>query len=102
MNPTTRVDAPTNARGVTADRLELALARLGECTAALNKRTGSSSDLLERVRRLRDASERVTNLSILLARSRGLDWLRISDLVNLPAHALEQRMRRLQFDQVTP
>jgi len=102
MKPPTEVDAPTNARGVTADRLQLALTRLSECTAALSKRTGSSTDLLERVRRQRDATERVTTLSIMLARSRGLGWLHISDLVNLPADALELRMRRVQFDQVTP
>ena len=89
----------TQPRGPSlSSRLRSALNQLTTRAAEISDRDGSAADLLERVRAAREASDRVTNLAILQARTRGLSWQRISDALRMPAHVLEQRMKLLRAE----
>ena len=97
MTPSTHVD--TQPRGPSLNsRLRAALNQLNTRTAELSDRDGSAADLLERVRTAREACDRVTNLAILQARTRGLPWQRISAVLRMPPDVLERRMRLLRAE----
>ena len=89
----------TQPRGPSLNsRLRSALNQLTTRAAEISDRDGSAADLLERVRAAREASDRVTNLAILQARTRGLSWQSISAVLRMPAHVLEQRMKLLRAE----
>ena len=97
MTPSTHVD--TQPRGPSLNsRLRSALNQLTTRAAEISDRDGSADDLLERVRTTRDACDRMTNLAILQARTRGLSWQRISAALRMPAEVLERRMRLLRTE----
>lgn len=97
MRPSTAVDNRTYVPTL-RERLSRALTVMHLRGAELSDRDGSAADLLHRIRRMRQALDRVVDFAVLHARKQGLSMHQVAAELGVPVHAVEARLRALRTD----